>query len=187
MFWWWSEWWENNQFWPRCSCEFIQLASSLSCWRVWVKVIVQLASLFIVGRLWLGNRVRVHVKAYWVRGSYVQSYYVNSLYTNREIERFNLGLVRGNLGSTRRNLENDPSVFGFSLTLMDSFWREIHFSLFNLVQREIKLRSWLLCLCIFFPLFKLLIMRGISVIPSGIIGSVLASVTWVARDYVFLI
>ena len=68
------------------------------------------------------------------------------------------------------------SVFGFSLTLMDSFWREIHFSLFNLVQREIKLRAWLLCLFFFFPLFKLLIMRGISIIPSGIIGSMLASV-----------
>ena len=68
-------------------------------------------------------------------------------------------------------------VFGFTLTLMDSFWREIHFSLFNLVQWEIKLRAWLLCLLFFFPHFKLLIMRGISVIPSGIIGSRLASVT----------
>ena len=65
-------------------------------------------------------------------GSYVLSYYVNSLYTKQEIERFNLGSMRGNLGSTKRILENDPICFWF-LTYSYEFILERDFSLFNLV------------------------------------------------------
>ena len=67
------------------------------------------------------------------------------------------------------------SVFGFSLTLMDSFWRETSLYLIWFNEKLNYVLGYYVFF-FFFPLFKLLIMRGILVIPSGIIGSMLASV-----------
>ena len=86
--------------------EFVQLSSSFCC--QWAQVRLHtVTSLFLVGKLWLGNWVWIGVFGC------MMGYYLYILYIEQDIERFNLRLVR-------RILRMIQSFFGSSFSLFGS-------------------------------------------------------------------